>query len=265
MISIRDIFENKEMKFMRDEFFEDFKNGLKNISTDDEYFGMSMIIEQKHIEPLLHTVQKYLLNIIGIKVNDLNFVGYSNLDDLHIIHSFMMKINSHGGTNALGFYCSLDETIYVKINKHLKSVLPVIFHEFVHAYLHQNNIKLIDNYEKPKIVNFNFESLMYRADQEEGLCELVSSLLCFHIFDCDKYPSNLDNYWIGWRLCVQSFVTTADMIMNKYPDNDIIWITKITFSTLLNYIKSTNNLYKFIPNVPKDAYQRIKCICTDLQ
>ena len=54
-------------------------------------------------------------------------------------------------------------------------------------------------------------------------------------------------------------------IFKYIPDNDIIWITKITFSTLLNYIKVTNNLYKFIPNVPKDAYQRIKCICTELQ
>ena len=58
---------------------------------------MSMVIEQKHIEPLLQTVQKYLLNIIGIKINDLKFVGYNNLDDLPIIHSIMLKIKSHGG------------------------------------------------------------------------------------------------------------------------------------------------------------------------
>ena len=170
-----------------------------------------------------------------------------------------------GGNNILGFYCSLDETIYVKINKHLKSILPVIFHEFTHAYLHQNDIKLIDDYKQPDIVNFSFEYLMYKANQEEGLCELVSSLFCFHIFNNDIYPSNVDEYWIGWRLCTQSFVTTAEMIINLYPNNDSIWITKITFSTLLNYIKSKNNLYKFIPNVPKDAYHRIKSICSELQ
>ncbi len=264
MIPIRSLFDDKILTPLRDEFFNDFKSGLKNISTDEEYFGMSMIIEQKHVVPLLQTVEKYLSIVTGMKIDNLKFVGYRNIDELPLNHSLNMKLNSHSGTETMGFYSPYDDTMYVKINKHLKKVLPIIFHEFTHAYLHRNNIKLVDSCIKPTIVNFDFESLMYKADQEEGVCELVSSLMCFIVFDCDQYPSNIDKYWIGWRLCVQSFITTANMIIRQYQDNNIIWITKITFNTLINYIKNTNNLYKFIQNVPKDAYHRTKSICDEL-
>ncbi len=264
MIPIRSLFDEKILNPLRDEFFNDFKSGLKNISTNDEYFGMSMVVEQKHIVPLLQTVQKYLAIVTGMKIDNLKFVGYGNIDELPLNHSLHVKLNSHAGTDTMGFYSPDDDTMYVKINKHLKKVLPIIFHEFTHAYLHRNNIKLVDSCVKPTVVNFDFESLMYKADQEEGVCELVSSLMCFIVFDCDQYPSNVDKYWIGWRLCVQSFITMANMITKQYPNNSIIWITNIAFNTLLNYIKQTNNLYKFLPNVPKDAYHRTKSLCDEL-
>jgi hypothetical protein len=163
-----------------------------------------------------------------------------------------------------GFYSIKDKTIYIRIGEHLKKLLPVLFHEMTHAFLHQQNIVLVDNWTK-KASGFDFESMMSEASQEEGMCELVSSLLCYEIFDCDQYPSKVDEYWLGWRLNVQAFIVFAKMLskqMSTFGTKDIV---KFAFNAIVEHVKKTNNLYKFVGLVPKDVYHRAYGLCSDLE
>lgn len=262
MIPIRTTFENVENKkeFSKDSFMNDFELELKNANVKLDYFGMQMIIKQEHMEGLIKTIQTYLFNMIGIKINNLNVKGYTNTDELPDYHSFRIRVQRCCGMDVKGFYNSIDQTVYVRIGAHLKSLLPILFHELTHAYIHQNNLKLVDDFPKPDVVCFDFASMMYIADQEEGICELVSSLMCYNIFDIDQYPSNVDEYWLGWRLSVQAFISFSEILINKFPNNDNIWVTKLAFQSILNHIKKTNNLYKFVQFVPKNEYHRTKSI-----
>lgn len=265
MIQIRGLFEDTHINFLRDEFLADFNTNLKNTNQIPDYFGMTMIIKKEYVAPLLDTIQKYLLIIVGIKINDLNVVPYVNADELPQLHSVHIKMNKCSGMETNGFYYPKDKTVYVAVGKHLKKLLPTMFHELTHAYLHQNDIKLIDNYEKPKTLTFDFISMMHEADQEEGVCELVASLLCYHIFDNNKTPSNVDSYWLGWRLSTQAFVECAKVLIKMCPEKDAVFITKTAFYTVINTIKQSNNLYKFAKSVPPDSYSRTKEIQTELQ
>lgn len=266
MIQLRDIFENKNVQFLREEFMLDFSSELKSNNITSEYFGLSMVIKKEHVIPLLNTIQKYMFKVVGIKIETLIVVPYYNENELPLNHYVNIQINNCGGGVTLGFYHPATKTIYVSIGVHLKKILPTIFHELTHAYLHQNNIKLIDNYEKPELLTFDFISMAYEMDQEEGLCELVSSLMCFHVFDCDKSPSSAIEYWLGWRLCVQAFIECAKGIIKICPNNDDgIFISQRAFFTLLHSINQSNNLYKFLKYVPPDAYHRMSEIRIDLQ
>lgn len=260
MISIRTMFENTIIKCLKHEFMEIFENKLKNAGLVIDYFGMHMIMKAEYMKSLVLTIQDYLFEVIGMKVNDLNVVGYVHVDDLPWFHSFRVKMNKCGGMDTKGFYNKTDKTVYVRIGEHLKSLLPTLFHELTHAYIDQQNIKIINNFEKPDCVCFDFASRMHEADQEEGVCELVSSLISYHIFNIDQYPSNVDKYWLGWRLSIQGFITFSGILINKYPEKDGLWITKIAFTSIINHLKNTNNLYKFVPLVPKDEYHRTKSI-----
>jgi hypothetical protein len=202
MIPIRTTFENTKMNFLKDSFMGYFEEELSaNLVVD--YFGMQMIIKQEYMEGLVKTIQKYLFEVVGIQINDLNVIGYVHVDDLPWFHAFHVKMNKCGGRDTRGFYHKTDKTVYVRIGEHLKSLLPTLFHELTHAYIDQNNIKIIDDFTKPNCVCFDFSSRMHEADQEEGVCELVSSLMSYHLFNTDQYPSNVDKYWLGWRLSVQ--------------------------------------------------------------
>ena len=248
----------------RSKFFSDFKIELNGIPLD--YFDMSMIIKQEHMKPLIKVVQKYMFDILGITIPNLDVVAYTNADELPLHHSYNIKSKRCCGMDVRGFYVPSEQIVYIRIGEHLKKLLPTLFHELTHAYVKQNGINLIDSWDK-KPTGFDFESMMCDASQEEGLCELVASLLCYHIFNCEQYPSNVDEYWLGWRLCIQAFIVFAQMLI-KQPNNinrDRVWINKYAFGAIIQHIKSTNNLYKFVSFVPKDAYHRTYGICVDLK
>ena len=258
MIQLRMMLEDKPLNMLYDQFILDFKMEIDRANVNCEYFGYEMIIKKEYIVPLVITTKKYLLDVLGIEIADIDIVGYYESYELPINHSIHVQIDEQCGFNIRGFYDLESKTIYVKIGEHFKILMPTLFHELTHAYIHTKNIKIIDDFPMPTQICFDFASLMHKASQEEGLCELVSTLMSYHIFDINQYPSNIDKYWLGWRLCMEGFLTFAKMIIYQFKDKDNLWITRLSFISLINQLKQNNNLYKFVNMVPKDAYNKTK-------
>lgn len=258
MIQIRTLFEDKKLDIAENAFLELFNNELKKVNINVEYIGMQMIVKKEYVDVLVEVTKKYLLDIVGIEIGKLGVYGYNIIDDLPDEYAFQMMMHRCCGMDVRGFYHK--GNIFVRVGEHLKRLLPTLFHELTHAYIHQNNMRLVDNYPKPTSIKFDFEALMYEADQEEGVCELVSSLMCYHIFNVDQYPSNVDAYWLGWRLSVECFLAFANVLVKKFPDNSSIWVTKISFMSVINHIKKYNNMHYFVKKVPTNEYYNLKQI-----
>ena len=261
MIEIRDLFDNESKITYSVEFMEKFRNELIiNDITIPEDFGLMMIVKAEHMQSLTKIIIDYMTIILGVKIPATKIAGYRDHTDLPTKHAFHVYLNRCGGMLTKGFYYPSDNEVYIEIGKHLRLVLPTMFHEMMHSWINFEGIAIIDDYPIVQSGCFDFESMMHETNQEEGLCELAASLMCYHIFDVDRYPSNVDEYWLGWRLCVQSFISFVNFINKQFTNQSNIWITKMAFSSLFNYIKNTNNLYKFVQYVPKNIYQRTKCI-----
>ena len=265
MFTLKDLLDSTNCQDKRKEFFGEFNLELKNMKDIEiDYFDMSMIIKQEHVKPLVNVIQKYMFNILGIHIPNLIVTAYTNVDELPLIHSMSIRMKKCCGVDVRGFYVPIEQIIYIRIGIHLKRLLPTLFHELTHAFIDQNNISLVDSWDK-KPTGFDFESMMTNSSQEEGICELVSTIMCYHIFNCEQYPSNVDKYWLGWRLCIQSFIVFFEMLVKQTNNKDCVWLTKFSFGAIVQHIKSTNNLYKFVSQVPKDAYHRTYGICGELK
>lgn len=261
MIQLEIAFENTKLDILKEEFMSALKTQLTVSNIPIDNFNLTTQIKKEHMPALTNVIHDYLFKILGIQINNLNVVGYVDDEELYLLDYLHIKCNKCSGMETKAFYNKLHKTIYIEINKQLKGLLPVLFHEFIHAYIHENNIKITDDYPMEKDnMCFTFASKMHEANQEEGLCELASSLMCLHIFNTNQYPSNVDKYWLGWRLCVQGFLEFFEFITKNKEKCDAIFVTKMSFKSLVNILIKNQNAYKFVNKVPKDAYQRTKCI-----
>lgn len=261
MIQLEMVFENTKLELLKEDFMNTLKNRLDISGIDTTGFNLTTVIKKEHMSSLVSVVHDYLNQIIGIKINNLTVIGYIDESELNLLHEFHIKCNKCRGMETHGFYSKFDRTVYVEIGKQLRALLPTFFHEFIHAYVHENNICIVDDYpEQKNSIGFTFAYKMCEASQEEGLCELASSIMCMHIFKINQYPSNVDKYWLGWRLCVQGFIEFFEIITKDKEKCDAVFVTKLSFKSLVNIIIKNHNLYKFVDKVPKNAYQQQKSI-----
>lgn len=250
MIQLQSLLDNSVKNVLKEQFMSDLRSALHV-----ENFNLTSIITKEYFDVLVEVIRSYMFDVIGIKLNNVKVFGYIMDDELPVLNYLHIKSNKCCGLETAGFYNKLDKTVYIEINKQLKCLIPTLFHELMHVYIDENNIIIVDNYPKPtNTICFDFASKIYLASQEEGICELASSLMCLHIFDTNQYPSNVEKYWLGWRLCVQAFIQFAEII--KKTNNDNLFITKMAFKSTLNMLIKHQNIYHFVDKVPKDAYFR---------
>jgi len=187
-----------------------------------------------------------------LKIKEPNVVSLEETEDFHIqVEILQCKCQ---GIDLRGLYYHENETIYIKNNIHLNKLLPTLFHELTHAYMFQTYISMTDDYPESTNLTFSFEYFMAGADQDEGFCELVSTLMCYYLFDTEQHPSNIPSYWIGWRLNLAAFLVFSRAIIKPNLLDKIRM--KLAISSMINIIRINNNLYKFVKYVPANAYQR---------
>ena len=238
MFSLRECYPNNIN--ITEEFFKDFTKQVKNDGLIQEYFGMLMVIKTHIIKPLVSIAVRYMYTILGMNINQPEVKSFDDATDFGAI--FCIQRHKYSGTQLLGFYCSNSKIIYIKDGVHLNKLLPVLFHELTHAFMDQKHIDMEDDYPKPNTLTFSFADQMYIADQNEGFCELVMTLMCFSIFDIEQFPSNVEEYWLGWRLCLESFIFMSKQLSNTKKNINDIERKKIAFDSLINVIRFKNNL-----------------------
>lgn len=250
MIPLLTFFELQNQEFMEQKFLDDFRDECHNIGVGG-YFGIMMVINNQHIAPLITVSRKYMHDLLGLRIPDIPVIPYTTPESLPPEH--MMS-----GFFAVGFYVRKTNQIFIKNGMHLNKLIPTVFHELTHAYVHNNGIVIIDNFKVPQTVTFDFVSLMHKASQEEGLCELVMTLMRYHIFKTNEYPSTSEEYCLGWVLHIHTFLNLGNIFRQIKPHADNLEISRLALSSIITYYKNNNNIYKFVDKVPKDAYHQAR-------
>lgn len=237
---------------MKYQFVEDI---IAKMSNKPEYVGHQMVIGKDCIDALVDTSIEYMDKICGLRLNSVGRNAFVELNDLDDDMYGYIAVHRMGGYDIPGFYNKETNIITIKLGIHLDKILPVLFHELTHAYIKQKEIEIEDIYEKPTLIDFSFSGHMYKANQNEGLCELVSTFMSYYILEMNIQPSSVDEYWVGWRLCVEAFCNFADKMIKSNPNNDQENI-RVSMLSVFNFIKLKKNLYKFVPMVKSDSYQK---------
>jgi hypothetical protein len=117
-----------------------------------------------------------------------------------------------------------------------------------------------------------FRDQMRDTDQCEGFCEMVVTIMFYRLFKKEKYPSNVKEYWMGWRLCMQALNHFLNAFRNKLgvvkselktPRDKLKTsacptledLLRLSVQSILNMAKLKGNLYLFVDKVPSDAYR----------
>lgn len=252
MIQLTSFFEERTQEFLEQKFLDDYLTECKARNIDG-YFGIMMVITDKHVPPLIHIVSKYMYDLLGLKMPIIDVIPYETGKTLPADEGEMVDMNRWMGIDTKGFYARKTNKIYIKNGIHLHKLLPTVFHELTHAYVHNNGICIVDNYKVPTKGIFDFEYFMREANQEEGLCELVMTLMCYHIFKRNEYASNMEAYFLGWRLNVQAFLELATTFRKIKPEADNLIISRLCMYAIITFYKNNNNIYRYVSKVPPDA------------
>ena len=248
--------------YLKEEFLQTLKNKAIDHDIKDRRPGHSLssqniinqtIVEREHVFPLVETICELMDKKFGSKINNINIQPFENVDELGKAYAIWSNMHKLMGYEIRGWYNAETNTIYIPIKKHLKNILPTLFHELTHAYMHQENIVFNNTYPKPDTISFGFKSLLYKADQNEGFCELIATLMLYFVWNDIHSPSLVDEYWLSWKLAIEGFVDVAEKVINIMPKDQII---KIAIRTLINYAKSKHNLYDFVDKVDPNCYHK---------
>jgi len=241
MIQLTTFFEQRNQELLKQKFMDDFHDECHNVGVDG-YFGIMMIITDKHLQPLISIVRKYMYDILGLRVPDIPVFPFSE--------------NETKNSGAVGYYNKRKNEIHIQNNVHLHKLIPTIFHELTHAFIHNTGIVIIDDYESPKSNCFDFTFLLQEGSQEEGFCELIMTLMQYHIFEIKEYPSKYAKYCLGWLLNIYAFMDLAKIFRTMKPDKDNFEISRLSLIAMITFYKNNNNIYRFVNKVPKDAYHQ---------
>lgn len=264
MYSLIKIYESAPK--LKDEVLDTFKKNIQDAGLPIEYMGFDMVIKKEYAEPLITTVTEYMYKVVGFTFGNLAkdngdivpFVTntFVNPSELNKVEHAMIMLHQFQGFEIPGFYTPYNNTINVRIGCHLKKVLHTLFHELTHAYLCQNHIKFKDTWNEKKITVSAFKDQMHNANQCEGFCEMITTIMFYHLFKKEEYSTSVTEYWLGWRLCMQAFTHFSNKLLEMCSDKSLNYITQLSIDSIINMIKRNGNLYKFVPMVPSDTYRR---------
>jgi len=257
--------DNVQRVDLKEIFMSDIKDRLEHITEQNlPYFGPQFVLKKEYGPSFVRVVLKYMEDVVGFKINNLKINTFVNLTDLDGEMESYLRIHRMMGYDIPGYYNKKEHSINIRIGIHINKILPVLFHELTHAYIHQNGLEFVDNYLKPVSIGFSFSDLMYKCSQEEGFCEMVATVMSYHVLDKDQLPSQVDEYWLGWRLCLTGYQTMVQALSNNNQNKnkfDDIQISKLAINSLVQLVKIKKNLYNFVQKVPNDAYgKRLKKI-----
>lgn len=227
-------------QFVQQKFLDDYQNECHNCGIGG-YFGIMMIVTDSHLLPLITIAQKYMYDILGLKIPAIPVVPFTDRE-------------AKGGY-VVGYYDRKSNNIHLRNNVHLHKLIPTVFHELTHAFIHNTGIIMIDNYRSNLTDCFDFEYFLPGSSQEEGFCELIMTLMQYHIFDIKEYPCKEQEYFIGWLLNIYAFMDMAKIFRNIKKDANNYEISRLSLNAMITFYKNNNNIYRFVNKVPKDAVQ----------
>jgi hypothetical protein len=204
-----------ESQGLQEEILQTFQTNIMQAGLDQpSYIGWDMVIQREYAEPLIETITESMQKILGFNFGDLvkedgtsiPFVTNVFTDISELLEDVRGHILLHRlmGMDILGFYDKRYNSICVRVGSHLDIVIRVLFHELAHAYLHQHHITFKDSWTQPMETVSAFRDQMRDTDQCEGFCEMVVTIMFYRLFKKEKYLSNVKEYWMGWRLCMQA-------------------------------------------------------------
>lgn len=261
MHRFEDLFEDSK-GFLKEEFLTTLRERCIDHNLDDRRPGHSLsaeniinqtVVEREHVFSLVNVMCEFMNKVLGLKINDINVQPFENVDELGKTYAIWNNIHKLMGYEIGGWYNKETNTIYIPIKKHLKKIIGTLFHELTHAYMTQENINFVDDYPKPDTISFGFKSQLYKADQNEGFCELIATLMMHFVWGERYNLSNVDEYWLSWKLAIESFSIVTEKITDIVPKD---LQAKTAIRALVNHAKSKNNLYAYADKVDPNCYQK---------
>lgn len=241
MIQLTTFFEQRNQELLEKKFLDDFHDECHNFGVGG-YFGIMMIVTDDHLLPLILIARKYMHDILGLKIPDIPVIPFSENETRYL--------------GAVGYYNQKTNDIHLQNNVHLHKLIPTVFHELTHAFIHNSGIVIVDDYEPPKTSCFDFAFLLQDGSQEEGFCELIMTLMQYHIFGIKEYPSKSEIYCLGWLLNMYTFMDLANIFRTMGSNKDNYEISRLSLRAMITFYEKNNNIYRFVNKVPKDAYHQ---------
>lgn len=254
MNDLKELFESH--KGIKGEFYDRLKKEFKSNDLDPKYVGALMVIQKEYVGSIVQVLIEYMNKILGFNIGELGVESFITDKDVDLEMRIYLLAHKAMGVDVPGFYNRESNTLFIRIGVHFELILPILFHELTHAYINKSKYEIIDDYPKPTSISFGFKNMMYKANQNEGLCELSATIMYMYLFGLELYPSLVDEYWLGWAVAIRGFVSMWELLEKMMPSKPIDDMVRLCMSSVYNIVKAKKNLYKFVPKVPNDSYQR---------